>query len=79
MAVFQNEKAEILHLECTLYRDPYSESYNRLCDGHHPSDCEGLGGTWYYKGDKAEAQRLVDIMHAKHKERADAYYSRRWV
>ena len=79
MAVFQNDKAEILHLECTLYRDPCEEGFTRLCHGWHPSYVRGGSGTWYYKGDRQEAQKLVDAAHAEGKKLAEAYYSQLWV
>jgi len=56
--MFRNDKAEILHLGDTRYRDPCAEGYTVLCFGHHPADRRLTGGTWYYKGDEQAALLL---------------------
>lgn len=77
--MWKNEHAEILHVSSTRWRDPYAEGYKHLAWGHHPADCRCTGGDFFYKGDEAEARKLLKQLLAEQERGANKYYSQKWI
>ena len=58
---------------------PPESGWTFLCDGSAPSDSRGMGGAYYYKGDRQTASEEAARQKAEHRRRSNGYYSQSWV